>query len=69
MVGGQSGKWSSRAHLQNKPSKKWTEGVTSAVECLLCNHKVLNSDPSPTKKRKKKKDLSTISTSLVQSLP
>jgi hypothetical protein len=49
---------------------KWTGGVVQAVECLLCKHEVLNSNPSPThpgppptptKKRKKslKKNLVT----------
>jgi hypothetical protein len=33
---------------------KWTGGVTQAVEHLLCKHKTLSSNPSPTKKKKKK---------------
>jgi hypothetical protein len=31
---------------------KWLEGVAKAVECLLFEHEVLNSNPSPTKKEK-----------------
>jgi hypothetical protein len=32
---------------------KCTEGVTQMVEHLLCKHEVLNSNPSPTEKKKK----------------
>jgi hypothetical protein len=30
-----------------------TGGITQAVECLLCKHEALNSNPSSTKKKKK----------------
>jgi hypothetical protein len=33
---------------------KWTGGVAQAVECLLCKHKALNSNPVPPKKEEKK---------------
>jgi hypothetical protein len=32
---------------------KWTGGEAQTVEQLLCKHKVLNSNPSPTKIKKK----------------
>jgi hypothetical protein len=35
-------------------SVKWTGGVAQAVEPILCKHKALSSNSSPTKKRKKK---------------
>jgi hypothetical protein len=34
-----------------------TEGVAQAVECLLCNHKALSSNPRPTNKNKKKSQI------------
>jgi hypothetical protein len=30
---------------------KWIRGVAQAVEYLLCNHKALSSNSSPTKKK------------------
>jgi hypothetical protein len=36
---------------------KWTAGVPQAVKHLLCKHKALSSNPSFTKKKKKKKGL------------
>jgi hypothetical protein len=34
-----------------KSGAKWTEGVTQAVQHLLCKHEVLSSNPSLTKKK------------------
>jgi hypothetical protein len=31
-----------------------TTNVTQAVKCLLCEHEALSSNPSPTKKKKRK---------------
>jgi hypothetical protein len=33
---------------------KWTRDVARVVECLLCKGKALNTNPRPTKKKKKK---------------
>jgi hypothetical protein len=33
-------------------SEKWTGGVAQTIECLLCKYEALNSNPSPTKKKK-----------------
>jgi hypothetical protein len=33
-------------------TRKETGGVAQGVECLLCQHKALSSNPSPTKKKK-----------------
>jgi hypothetical protein len=45
--------------LRNSISKiirtKWTGHVPQEVECLLCKCGALSSNPSPTKKRKKRK--------------
>jgi hypothetical protein len=51
-VGGQSG----QIVLETPISKaKWTGGVAQMVECLLCELKTLSSNPTATKKEKKKK--------------
>jgi hypothetical protein len=34
--------------------EKWTGGVVKVVECLLCKHEALSSNPSSTKKKKVK---------------
>jgi hypothetical protein len=61
MVGGWDQKdWSSRPTwanslwdpISNITRVKWTEGVAQEIECLLCKDKTLNSNVSPTKKRK-----------------
>jgi hypothetical protein len=31
---------------------KWAESVVQVVECLLCKHEILSSNPNPTKKKK-----------------
>jgi hypothetical protein len=33
---------------------KWTGGMAQAVEYLLCKHKALSSNPTPTKQTRKK---------------
>jgi hypothetical protein len=43
---------------------KWTEGVAQAVEHLLCKHKALSSNSSPTKEKKRMESL--IRLSLIQ---
>jgi hypothetical protein len=45
-------------HLQNNQSKM-DGGVTQAIECLLCKWKALTSNPSTTKKKKKKTQITT----------
>jgi hypothetical protein len=39
-----------RSHLQNVTRAKWTGGV--AQSCLICKHKALSSNSSPTKQKK-----------------
>jgi Zn ribbon nucleic-acid-binding protein len=36
---------------------KWTEDVAKAVECLLCKHKALSSNPCLAKKKKKQQNV------------
>jgi hypothetical protein len=36
---------------------KWTGGLAQAVECLLCKHKTMSSNPSPQKKKKVSKEI------------
>jgi hypothetical protein len=43
-----------RIHLSKITEARWTRSVVQAVQCLLCKHKVLRSNPSPTKKTNKK---------------
>jgi hypothetical protein len=38
---------------------KWTGGVAHAVQHLFCKHEVLNSNPSPVKKKRKIKEMDT----------
>jgi hypothetical protein len=39
----------------SKRADKGIEGVAQTVECLLCKHQTLSSNPSLTKREKKKK--------------
>jgi hypothetical protein len=39
--------------ISKRTRAKWAGGMAQTVDCLLCKHEALNSNPSPTKKKKK----------------
>jgi hypothetical protein len=53
-VSGQSGRDNWRDLISSTTRAEWTEGVAQGVECLLCKTEALSSNPSATKKTKKK---------------
>jgi hypothetical protein len=50
MVQVQPGQIVHETHISKITRAKWTGDV--AVECLLCKHRAMSSNPSPTKKNK-----------------
>jgi Zn ribbon nucleic-acid-binding protein len=44
------GKWFARS-ISKITRAKWTGGVIQAVECLLCKHEALTSNPNSTEKK------------------
>jgi hypothetical protein len=50
--------WNANGRLAEVPkyqrATSWTGGMPQAIEHWLCKHEALSSNPSPTKKKKKK---------------